>query len=174
MLFPGCDAPRKRPRRGAHSGAGRMRFIRCRGSGGCRQSSSAGRRRRGCSRSSCRRGTVGSSKRNSTRKLTFLGAVSWWARVDYASRASKKAPQGLFCPPDHSAGRCCSNPPLKVKLEIPDKTKNQRIFYAGLFGGRGWIRTTEAESSRFTVCPHWPLGNTPIFFCVSCRTTCLF
>ena len=37
---------------------------------------------------------------------------SWWARVDYASRASKKAPQGLFYPPDYSAGRCCSNPPL--------------------------------------------------------------
>ena len=102
--------------------------------------------------------------------------VSWWARVDIASRASKKAPQGLFCPPDHSAGRSCSNPPLRVKLEMPDKTKNQRIFYAGLFGGRGWIRTTEAESSRFTVCPHWPLGNTPIFvFCASVRrTTCLF
>ena len=32
----------------------------------------------------------------SARKLTFLGAVSWWARVDYASRASKKAPQGFF------------------------------------------------------------------------------
>ena len=30
-------------------------------------------------------------------------------------------------------------------------------------GGRGWIRTTEALSSRFTVCPHWPLGNTPLF-----------
>ena len=37
---------------------------------------------------------------------------SWWARVDCASRASKKAPQGLFYPPDCSAGRCCSNPPL--------------------------------------------------------------
>ena len=65
--------------------------------------------------------------------------VFWWARVDFASRASKKAPQGLFCPPDCTAGRCCSNPPLRVKLKIPDKTKNQRIFYAGLFGGRGWI-----------------------------------
>ena len=30
------------------------------------------------------------------------------------------------------------------------------------FGGRGWIRTTEAISSRFTVCPLWPLGNSPI------------
>ena len=143
--------------------------------------------------------------------------------MDIASRASKKAQQGLFCPPGYSAGRCCSNPPLRVKLKIPDKTKNQRIFYAGLFGGRGWIsraallktahwavfapssatspqlfestlegetlgldktktsaylctlrffggrgwiRTTEAESSRFTVCPHWPLGNTPIFIFV--------
>ena len=38
-------------------------------------------------------------------------AVFLWARVDYASRASKKAPQGLFPPPDCSAGRCCSNPP---------------------------------------------------------------
>ena len=95
--------------------------------------------------------------------------------MDVASRASKKAPQGLFCPPDYSVGRCCSNPPSRVRLRMPGKTKNQRNFYAGPFGGRGWIRTTEAESSRFTVCPHWPLGNTPIFtFCVLRRTTCLF
>ena len=47
----------------------------------------------------------------------------------------------------------------------------------GLTGGRGWIRTTEALSSRFTVCPHWPLGNTPLFCFIapaSCRATCLF
>ena len=31
-------------------------------------------------------------------------------------------------------------------------------------GGSGWIRTTEAKSSRFTVCPLWPLGNPSIFF----------
>ena len=31
------------------------------------------------------------------------------------------------------------------------------------FGGSWWIRTTEALSSRFTVCPHWPLGKAPIF-----------
>ena len=48
--------------------------------------------------------------------------------------------------------------------------------FASRAGGRGWIRTTEAESSRFTVCPHWPLGNTPIFSCCASvrRTTCLF
>ena len=66
--------------------------------------------------------------------LTYV-EVFWWARVDVASRASKKAPQGLFYPPDYSAGRCCSNPPLRVKLKMPDKTKKQRNFYAGFFGG---------------------------------------
>ena len=57
---------------------------------------------------------------------------------------------------------------IKQKLRYPLDT--------GVLGGRGWIRTTEAESSRFTVCPHWPLGNTPIFFCCTSvhRTTCLF
>ena len=30
------------------------------------------------------------------------------------------------------------------------------------FGGSRWIRTTEGIASRFTVCPLWPLGNTPI------------
>ena len=43
----------------------------------------------------------------------------------------------------------------------------------GVLGGRGWIRTTEAESSRFTVCPHWPLGNTPIFIFAVVWTACI-
>ena len=57
---------------------------------------------------------------------------------------------------------------IKQKLRYPLDTR--------VLGGRGWIRTTEAESSRFTVCPHWPLGNTPIFSCYASvrRTTCLF
>ena len=38
------------------------------------------------------------------------------------------------------------------------------------FGGSWWIRTTEALSSRFTVCPHWPLGKAPIFICASALT----
>ena len=103
-------------------------------------------------------------------------AVFWWARVDVASRASKKAPQGLFYPPDYSAGRCCSNPPLQPLFKA-DKTETPVPGSdTGVLGGRGWIRTTEAESSRFTVCPHWPLGNTPIFSCCASvhRTTCLF
>ena len=31
-----------------------------------------------------------------------------------------------------------------------------------LFGGGRWIRTTESTANRFTVCPLWPLGNSPI------------
>ena len=54
-----------------------------------------------------------------------------WARVDYASCASKKAPLGLFCPPDCTAGRCCWN------LE---------------FHYLGWIRTTEAETGSDFSC----------------------
>jgi hypothetical protein len=30
-----------------------------------------------------------------------------------------------------------------------------------IFGGSGWIRTIEVVDNRFTVCPLWPLGNTP-------------
>ena len=83
-----------------------------------------------------------------------------------AAGSGRRCCTGLFLRRLQRRRRSCSNPPPRVKLKIPDKTKNQRIFYAGLFGGRGWIRTTEAESSRFTVCPHWPLGNTPIFIFV--------
>ena len=36
-------------------------------------------------------------------------------------------------------------------------------FLITTHGGRRWIRTTEAGSNRFTVCPLWPLGNPPIF-----------
>ena len=31
------------------------------------------------------------------------------------------------------------------------------------FGGGWWIRTTEVSDNRFTVCPLWPLGKSPIW-----------
>ena len=42
----------------------------------------------------------------------------------------------------------------------------QQIYSLGLGGGR-WIRTIEGIASRFTVCPLWPLGNSPIFNCLT-------
>ena len=32
-----------------------------------------------------------------------------------------------------------------------------------LVGGGWWIRTTESDANRFTVCPLWPLGKSSIF-----------
>ena len=40
--------------------------------------------------------------------------------------------------------------------------KSEQTVYSLLWcGGRGWIRTIEVEDNRFTVCPLWPLGNSP-------------
>ena len=41
-----------------------------------------------------------------------------------------------------------------------EKTSSFDEVFSG--GGR-WIRTTEGIASRFTVCPLWPLGNSPMF-----------
>ena len=37
------------------------------------------------------------------------------------------------------------------------------IFLYTFFGGGWWIRTTESNANRFTVCPLWPLGNPSSF-----------
>ena len=58
----------------------------------------------------------------------------------------------------------CSNPTSSNTKKDPQP--QLRIS----FGGSWWIRTTEALSSRFTVCPHWPLGKAPIFICASALT----
>ena len=44
---------------------------------------------------------------------------------------------------------------------LPRQTKTPPKRVVFLLGGGRWIRTTEAISSRFTVCPLWPLGNSP-------------
>ena len=53
-----------------------------------------------------------------------------------------------FPPPDYSAGRCCSNPPLQPLFKA-DKTETPVPGSdTGVLGGRGWIRTTEAEKQQ--------------------------
>ena len=98
-----------------------------------------------------------------------------WARVDCASRASKKAPLGLFCPPDCTAGRSCSNPPAFVSFTHTQNKKLQRSSYAeALLVGAGGFEPPKLKSSRFTVCPHWPLGNTPLYSFLQSRTACIY
>ena len=97
-----------------------------------------------------------------------LGGRGWIARAALLKTAhwavfalsSATAPQ-LF----ESALASPFSRQIKQKLRYPLDT--------GVLGGRGWIRTTEAESSRFTVCPHWPLGNTPIFIFAVMWTACI-
>ena len=52
------------------------------------------------------------------------------------------------------------------RLRPPFKKKNRHAIRRNDFRGGGrWIRTTEVTDNRFTVCPLWPLGNSPIFTC---------
>ena len=53
---------------------------------------------------------------------------------------------------------------LFASIMIKGKRKNPDLLIRILSGGR-WIRTTEGIASRFTVCPLWPLGNSPILVC---------
>ncbi len=45
------------------------------------------------------------------------------------------------------------------QANLAEKTDAKASVFSG--GGR-WIRTTEVTDNRFTVCPLWPLGNSPI------------
>ena len=46
-------------------------------------------------------------------------------------------------------------------------------FLHNHYGGRRWIRTIEAKRNRFTVCPLWPLGNSPISSFSKIKAYCL-
>ena len=74
---------------------------------------------------------------------------SWWARVDYASRAAKNSLAGCFCPAGREApGRSCSHPPAYVSLTFVQKKTASVSLHQRFFHGRGWIRTTEAEKQQ--------------------------
>ena len=75
-------------------------------------------------------------------------AVFLWARADYASRAAKNSPPGCFCPffCDGAAAVRIHPPSLRegyYKTETPVPGSD-----TGVLGGRGWIRTTEAEKQQ--------------------------
>ena len=82
-----------------------------------------------------------SGKRNAPKSykkalISKKSRLFWWGRVDLPLR-------GIY----FESGSKHGHPP---KGGCP------------CFGGGGWIRTTVGIASRFTVCPLWPLGNTPV------------
>ena len=90
-----------------------------------------------------------------------FGALSIWISVIYA--LAKIVSPARFC------FRCAltltsSHARLRIHpLPLRYKKKRYHLVSLHLYGGRGWIRTTEVTDNRFTVCPLWPLGNSPIF-----------
>ena len=98
--------------------------------------------------------------------LTYV-EVFWWARVDVASRASKKAPQGLFYPPDYSAGRCCSNPPSRVRLKMSGKTKTSVISTLVLLVGAGGFEPPKLKAADLQSVPIGHSGTRPYSLFVS-------
>ena len=61
------------------------------------------------------------------------------------------------------SGQHCKMQLARLAFTVLKQKKSRQYTCHDSFGGSWWIRTTEAESSRFTVCPHWPLGKAPIF-----------
>ena len=54
--------------------------------------------------------------------------------------------------------------PAKSRRLIHSQIKTEQpLRGCSVFGGGEWIRTTEGEASRFTVCPLWPLGYSSVF-----------
>jgi hypothetical protein len=53
---------------------------------------------------------------------------------------------------------------LELSQSGTNGKKKDQVVRLGLFGGRGWIRTTEVVDNRFTVCPLWPLGNSSMSY----------
>ena len=73
-----------------------------------------------------------------------LGGRGWTTQAAHLKRPRR----GLFAAGTYGGGRCCSNPPLRRFTNFQIKQKLQCHYNTGVLGGRGWIRTTEAEKQQ--------------------------
>ncbi len=78
------------------------------------------------------------------RTLSIFGGRGWITQAAHLKRPRR----GLFAAGTYSGGRCCSNPPLRRFTNFRIKQKLQCHYNTGVLGGRGWIRTTEAEKQQ--------------------------
>ena len=75
--------------------------------------------------------------------------------------------QGLFSPPDCSAGRCCSNPPAFVSLTHKQNKKLQRTKYARAFlVGAGGFEPPKLKAADLQSVPIGHSGTRPYSFVV--------
>ena len=74
-----------------------------------------------------------------------LGGRGWITQAAHL----KKPRRGFFAAGTDDGGRCCSNPPATIPLMCFYKTETPASGSdTGVLGGRGWIRTTEAEKQQ--------------------------
>ena len=114
--------------------------------------SAAGGARRRCSRLRCCSNPPAYVSLTFAQKKTasvslhqrFFHGRGWTTQAAHLKRPRR----GLFAAGTYSGGRCCSNPPLRRFTNFRIKQKLQCHYNTGVLGGRGWIRTTEAEKQQ--------------------------
>ena len=70
----------------------------------------------------------------------------------------------------HGSLHCCTRRKRKIRTLLQSETGSD---FSCLVGAGGF-EPPKLKSSRFTVCPHWPLGNTPIFSFCSPWIACIY
>ena len=80
----------------------------------------------------------------------------------------------------HAIRSCCQRIKYANCYHTQRKRKNRALLQSetgsdfSCLVGAGGFEPPKLKSSRFTVCPHWPLGNTPISYLQSSLTACIF
>ena len=92
------------------------------------------------------------------RKRAIPGRVSTKSRLKFYPQY----PHGYAKHNQHrnKATLCLATAKAKPASSAKSKETAQSCGFL-VFGGGEWIRTTEVVDNRFTVCPLWPLGNSP-------------
>ena len=99
-----------------------------------------------------------------------LGGRGWITQAALLKTAHRAvfAPSSATGPQLFESARLASGKVItKQKLQYPVRILEFLV-------GAGGFEPPKLKSSRFTVCPHWPLGNTPISYLQSSLTACIF
>ena len=96
---------------------------------------------------------------------------SWYS----SSPGEPDGPSGLFLRRLQRHRRSCSNPPSRVRLKMPGKTKTSVISTLVLLVGAGGFEPPKLKAADLQSVPIGHSGTRPYsLFCVLRRTTCLF
>ena len=104
---------------------------------------------------------------HATKKALHSKCFSWWEENKTGFSFDNEA----FCLPALASRlrhfRKKNEPDFRTAkrqfLSKHPRTQQKKHFIrSALVGGGCWIRTSEVVDNRFTVCPLWPLGKSPI------------